>query len=93
MYERTLTYIQQSLTGVGFAMALVLLAHAMADLAAVSWCARAMYLLFSSRPDKADQQEEFFYKQVLGFKPDTEGVRKGYENNNTLRLDLNALYF
>ncbi len=65
--------LTQALTGVGFALCLILLAHAMSDLASVSWCARAMFLLFSGRPREALPQD-FFYKDVLGFVPDAEGV-------------------
>lgn len=57
-----------ALTGVGFAVLLVLLAQSMCDLAAVAWCARAMYLLFSGRPGDA-VPEDFFYREVLGFAP------------------------
>jgi len=46
------------LTGVGFAVALHLLVTAVCDMAVVTWCAQAMYTLFSQR----HLTENFFYR-------------------------------
>ena len=49
------------MTGVGFAVLVTLLVHAMCDMAVVTWAAQAMFVLFSGQalPDN------FFYRRVL----------------------------
>lgn len=58
----------QVMLGVGFAMTVVLMVQAMADLAVMTWAAQAMYLLFQGQHTTMGEDvddENFFYRRVL----------------------------